>query len=257
MCAVLRSSVGRQGNYGVDTPIVPAVQAFIALLLLQVGYKQLTEEEDGQGVWVMCAGGVLLAFALCYLHASRRGKFRAWNRALSELHLRGDEQVLDVATGRGAVATLVAARVPKGKVLAVDTWAKRGRLTSSKGDTEDTIARKNAVAEKVADRIEFKMADMRAIPVAGNRFDLVTCSLGISSLSPADLRQEAVDEIVRVLKPGGRLAIADINNTKEYQRRLSDLGMEDVKARSMGWEAWYGGPWRPTILVTARKPKLL
>jgi arsenite methyltransferase len=256
MCAVLRSSVGRQGNYGVDTPIVPAVQSFIALLLLQVGFKQLTDEQDDQGVWVMAAGGLLLVMAMCYLHASRRGKFRAWNRALADMHLNGDEQVLDVATGRGAVATLVASRVPKGKVMAVDTWAKRSRLTSNKGDTEDTIARKNAVADKVADRIEFKTADMRNIPVAGNRFDLVTCSLGVSALSPADQRQDAVDEMVRVLKPGGRLAIADINNTKDFQRRLSDLGMEDVKARSMGWEAWYGGPWRPTILVTARKPKL-
>lgn len=252
---MLRTSVGRQGNYGVDTPIVPAVQTFIALLLLQTGYKKMTEDQDGQGAWVMVAGGLLLAMALCYLHASRRGKFRAWNRALADMRLQGDEQVLDVATGRGAVATLVASRVPKGKVLAVDTWARRSRLTSGKGDSEDTIARKNAVADKVADRIEFKTADMRDIPVAGNRFDLVTCSLGVSVLSPADQRQEAVDEMVRVVKPGGRLAIADINNTKDYAKRLSDLGMEDVESRSMGWEAWYGGPWRPTVLVTARKPK--
>ena len=254
---MLRTSVGRQGNYGVDTPAVPAVQSFIALLLMQVGYKQLTVEEDGQGVWVMLAGGLLLTIALIYLHASRRGKFRAWNRALADLHMRGDEQVLDVATGRGAVATLAASRVPKGKVMAIDTWAKRSRLTSNKSDSEDTIARKNAVADKVADRIEFKHSDMRDIPVAGNRFDLVTCSLGVGMLSPAEQRQDAVDEMVRVVKPGGIVAISDINFTKEYARRLSDLGMEDVKSRSMGWDAWYGGPWRPTILVTARKPKLL
>lgn len=254
---MLRTSVGRQGNYGVDTPAVPAVQSFIALLLLQVGYKQLTQEEDGQGVWVMVAGGLLLTMALVYLHASRRGKFRAWNRVLADMRLNGNEQVLDVATGRGAVATLVASRVPKGKVLAVDTWAKRSRLVGTKGDSEDTIARKNAVADKVADRIEFKTADMRSMPLPGNSFDLVTCSLGVSALSPADQRQDAVDEMVRVVKPGGRLAIADINNTKDYAKRLADLGMEQVETRSMGWEAWYGGPWRPTILVTARKPKLL
>ncbi len=251
---MLRSTVGRQGNYGVDTPIVPAVQSFIALLLMQTGFKQWSNQEDNQGLWVIAAGTLLLAMALCYLHVSRRGKFRIWNRVLADLELRGDEQALDVATGRGAVATLAATRLPKGKVTAVDTWAKRSRLTSSKGGSEDTIARKNAVADGVGDRVEFKLADMRDLPMAGNKYDLVTCSLGISSLAGADQRQDALDETVRVLKPGGRLAITDYNNTREYVRRLSDLGMEDVKSRSLGWEGWYGGPWRPTVLVSARKP---
>jgi hypothetical protein len=60
---------------------------------------------------------------------------------------------------------------------------------------------------------------------------------------------------VRVLRPGGRLAIADIRYvTAEYTARLRERGMEDVHARGLGWRFWYGGPWVATNLVTARKP---
>lgn len=253
---MLRTSIGRQGNYGVDTPIVPAVQAFIALMLLQIGIQTVNGDGDDQkqGWWPIGAGAILLAISLTYLHATRRGKFRVWSRVLGRMQLKGDEQVLDLGTGRGAVATLVAARVPKGKVIGVDTWSQRSRIGGNrKGDPESVIARRNADLEGV--KVEFKTGDMRRLGLPGNQFDVVVSNLAIGSLTHAAERESAIDEAVRVLKPGGRVAIADTNFTGEFARRLTDLGMHDVKIESLGWEVWYGGPWRPTKLVSARKPR--
>jgi ubiquinone/menaquinone biosynthesis C-methylase UbiE len=208
---------------------------------------------DPQGWWLIGAGSILLAIALTYLHAARRGKFIAWSRVLGQLNLTGTERALDLGCGRGAVTTLLAARLPSGSVLGVDTWRTRSRLMSNRDGTEDQIARRNAEAEGVAEVVEFQQGDIRGLGVDGNQFDVVVSGLGISAVPDADGRRAAVEEAVRVTRPGGRLLIADVRHTKEYARHLAELGCEHVQSRSMGWEAWYGGPWLSTILVTATK----
>lgn len=250
---MLFGSVGRRGNYGVDTPGVPATQAFLALVMFQIGIKRIDSEGDSQGWWLIGAGTLLLSIALVYLHASRRGKFRVWSRALGGLHLEGTEQALDLNCGRGAVTTLVAARLTTGKVLGVDSWARRSMLVSKRGGSEDQIARQNGVVEGVADRVQFKQADIRDLAIEGNHYDLVVSGMGISNLPTADERQRAIDEAVRVTKPGGRLLIADVRNIDRYAQRLRDLGCE-VTTEPAGWEAWFGGPWMSTTLIHATKP---
>ena len=49
-------------------------------------------------------------------------------------------------------------------------------------------------------------------------------------------REKAIEEAVRVLRPGGRLLIADLMSTRLYQRYLTELGMLAVPAG-----AWAGG----------------
>lgn len=59
---------------------------------------------------------------------------------------------------------------------------------------------------------------------------------------------------MRVLKPGGRLLIADINATGAYAERLRQRGMSDIQRRGLGWRFWYGGPWVAAVALSARKP---
>src|SRR5215510_13821428 len=66
-------------------------------------------------------------------------------------------------------------------------------------------------------------------------------------------REKAIEEAVRVLRPGGRLMIADIFATRQYSAHLMKLGMRNVERHDLGWRLWWSGPWLATRLVTAYK----
>jgi SAM-dependent methyltransferase len=99
--------------------------------------------------------------------------------------------------------------------------------------------------------------DMTAMPYCDGAFDLITSSLAIHNIDQFSLandgRLQAIDEAVRVLKPGGRLLIADLMWTAVYAQRLRDLGMVDVRQRTLGWRSWYA-PGMGAVLVMATKP---
>jgi hypothetical protein len=52
-------------------------------------------------------------------------------------------------------------------------------------------------------------------------------------------RNKVIEEEVRVLRPGGRLMIADIGGTGLYRNQLIRLGMRDVVRRKLGWRLWW------------------
>jgi arsenite methyltransferase len=95
---------------------------------------------------------------------------------------------------------------------------------------------------------------MKALPFADNSFDLVVSSLAVHNISGRVGRAKAIEEAVRVLRPGGRLLIADIRATGHHQAQLAAIGMKDVTRTGLGWRFWWGGPWAATRLVTATKP---
>ena len=94
---------------------------------------------------------------------------------------------------------------------------------------------------------------MRELPFANGTFDLVVSSLAIHNISQHEGRDKALEEAVRVLKPRGRLMIADIRATKRYAEHLRELGMTDVSQQLLDWRFWYGAPWVMTNLVKASK----
>ncbi len=105
----------------------------------------------------------------------------------------------------------------------------------------------------MAERVELHTGDLTGLPFEDAGFDVVVSSLAIHNIRGEAARATAVDEAVRVLRPGGRLAIVDISAVGEYQRRLIELGAQNVQVRTLGWRVWWGGPWMGTRLVTAVK----
>jgi arsenite methyltransferase len=205
----------------------------------------------GKRVTAALAGGSAVAMVSAmgwYVYATRSGKFVVWDRVLDELRLRGDETVLDLGCGRGAVLLAAAKRLPRGRAMGVDLW----RADQTDNSREATLA--NAALENVADRVEVHTADMTALPLAGDSVDVVVSNLAIHNIPTRAGRRQALDEAVRVLRPGGRLAIADLWETRQHAARLRELGWRNVKRRNLGWRMWYGGPWFSTRLVTATKP---
>jgi ubiquinone/menaquinone biosynthesis C-methylase UbiE len=191
----------------------------------------------------------MLAVLGFYLQSTLRGKFVVWADLLDQLHLRGDERILDLGCGRGAVLLMAAQHLTTGRAVGVDLW----RSVDQSGNSLEAT-RRNATAEGVADRVEMQTGDMTALPFEDNGFDVVVSSLAIHNISGSAGREKAINEAVRVLRPGGRLIIADIKATGQYYAQLAKLGMSDLARRRLGWRLWWGGPWGATRLVTATKP---
>lgn len=232
----------RRGSYGIDAPY-----ALVGCAVAAVAY--LAAAILSRRVGPLVAALLLLAIAALVFHATLRGKFVVWARLLDELGLRGDERILDMGCGRGAVLLLATRHLTTGRAVGVDLW----RGADQSGNSAEAT-RRNAVAEGVADRVEVHTGDMRALPYEDGRFDLVVSSLAIHNIRGRGEREKAIGEAVRVLRPGGRLMVADVRGTRQHQAQLTRLGMSDVTRRGLGWRFWWGGPWGQTRLVTATKP---
>ena len=231
----------RNGTYGIDAPYVPALMG-VGLL----GCLGLMVFAKVGGLWITAVA--IAAMLALYLHTTLRGKFVVWRELLDAQAWRGDEEVLDLGCGRGAILLMAATRLPHGRATGVDIWSSKDQS----GNAMEVTAR-NAEAEGVADRIELRTADMRELPFADASFDLVISNVAIHNISDAAGRDRAIDEAWRVLRPGGRLLVADISKSAQYQRHLRAHGIDSAR-RSLGWRTWWGGPWMPTMLVTATKP---
>ena len=245
---------GRRGDYGYDAPLtglLPPAAGGLTLAALSAyhhrhGRRALATVE-------LLTSVPLLATAAVYVHATRKGKFDVWAELLAHLQLRGDEYVLDMGCGRGAVMAMLAKLVPRGHVVGLDLW----RTEDQSGNNLE-VTRRNLIAEGVAERCELKTGDMLAMPFENNTFDLVVSSLAIHNIDERDLRNhrrrlQAVSEAIRVLKPGGRLLITDLLWTRRYAQHLRQFGMHNVEQRSLGWRFWYA-PFLGADLVTATKP---
>ena len=239
----------QRGEYGYDAPY--ALWAFTALGAAAAAVA-LTASLTRRGHLAAVTAGYsafFLANALSFFYTTRRGKFHVWDGILERLRLRGDERVLDMGCGRGAVLTAVARRLTTGRVTGVDLWS-----THDQSGNAREVTLRNAALEGVQDRVDIETGDMRALPFPDASFDVVVSSLAIHNIPSNGDRARAIGEAWRVLKPGGRLLIADIRATALYLKTLRGLGASDLTRRRLGWRFWYGNPVAATSLVTASKP---
>ena len=246
----------RRGAYGFDAPYAPLLMALGGACLLALSVGRLCSGEMNSalhgfagfapgvaGLWLFLNAGV-------FVYTTRAGKFAVWAEPLDRLDLKGNERLLDVGCGRGAVLLMAAQRLPRGRAVGVDIWSARDQS----GNAEQ-VTRQNAALEGVAERVELHSADMRHLPFDDGSFDVVVSSLAIHNISGAGERAKAVREAARVLKSGGKLAIADIRYTRADASELEACGLKITERRSLGVRFWYAaGPWAATRLVAAIKP---
>jgi arsenite methyltransferase len=239
----------RRGDYGYDAPY-----ALVTFAMLGAGstVAALVSWATGGRVIAMFAGyaAFFSANAISFFYTTRHGKFRVWEDVLDGLRLGGDERILDMGCGRGAVLIAVARRLTTGRVTGIDLWSTHDQSGNSR-----EVTLENAALEGVRDRIEVETGDMRRLPFADGSFDLVVSSLAIHNVRSSGERAKAIEEAWRVLKPGGRLVIADIRATARYADTLRALGASGIARRSLGWRFWYGNPFARTSLVTASKSR--
>ncbi len=138
-----------------------------------------------------------------------RGQWRELRQKTANLaRIQPGEQVLDVGCGTGTLAIEVARLVGgAGRVIGVDPGTEQLACARSKA------ARRNLP-------IDFQIGTIEQLAFSDQTFDVVLSTLMMHHL-PDSIKRQGLTEIARVLKPGGRLVIADFKHKKERQGRAA------------------------------------
>ncbi len=122
--------------------------------------------------------------------------------------LKKGETIVDLGSGAGFDCFVAAKQVgQEGKVIGVDM-------------TPDMIsAARNNAAKGGFPQVEFRLGEIEALPVGDDQVDVImsNCVINLSPDKPAVFR-----ESYRILKPGGRLSIADVVATEEMPAEVKE-----------------------------------
>lgn len=146
------------------------------------------------------------------------GLFQGWtDRVLDAARVGPGDKVLDVGCGTGVLARAAAARVePSGSVTGLDI--NPGML---------------AVAARIAPEVKWQQGAAESLPFENNTFDAVVSQFGLMLFEDP---RAALEEMRRVLAPGGRLAVMvfdSLDNNPAYEAYvavLEHLGLEQAAA---------------------------
>jgi len=142
------------------------------------------------------------------------GQDARWKATLVRMaEVRAGQRALDLACGTGDIAFAVAARGARS--IGLDITHRMLQLAQAKS----TAAR-------------FITGDMTSLPFRSASFDLITTGYGLRNVPDLDL---AIDEIARVLRPGGRLLSLDFNRPESTMIRAAYLAYLTAVGATLGW----------------------
>ena len=142
------------------------------------------------------------------------GQDARWKAKLVALaNVRPGDRALDLACGTGDLAIAIANQ--GGHATGLDITYRMLQLGA---------ARSTAV--------RFIAGDMSSLPFQSRLFDLVTTGYGLRNVPDLDA---AIDEIARVLKPGGRLLSLDFNRPESAIVRAAYLSYLTLVGSTLGW----------------------
>lgn len=127
---------------------------------------------------------------------------RGWRKkAINSLRPINPKLILDVATGTGDLA-IEALKLNPDKVIGVDI-----------SELMLDVGREKLIKLKLEERIELRKGDSENLRFENNHFDAITVAFGVRNFENLQL---GVDEMYRVLKPGGRIAILEFSKIKTF-----------------------------------------
>ena len=131
---------------------------------------------------------------------------KGWRKkAIKHLESYRPQTILDIATGTGDFAILAAEMLYPQKLIGADI---------SEGMME--IGRKKVKQKGLQDIISFEKEDCLALSYPDNSFDAVTAAFGIRNFANLD---KGLQEMCRVLKPGGHLSILELTTPVTFPMR--------------------------------------
>lgn len=111
------------------------------------------------------------------------------------------KQILDIATGTGDLALMMASLNPE-RIVGLDI---------SSGMLE--VGKQKIAKAKLSNKIEMIVGDSEEMSFKDNTFDAITVSFGVRNFANLD---KGIKEIARVLKPDGALVILETSNPTKF-----------------------------------------
>jgi demethylmenaquinone methyltransferase / 2-methoxy-6-polyprenyl-1,4-benzoquinol methylase len=143
-------------------------------------------------------------------------------RAIAELKEVNPKLVLDVATGTADVALLLHKYLDPEKVIGIDI---------SEGMLEH--GRQKVEKQKLKHKIELQAGDSEAIKFPNNTFDAITVAFGVRNFENL---QQGLAEMLRVLKPGGKLVVLEFSKPKKRVfKSLYNVYMNIIAPQAGKW----------------------
>jgi demethylmenaquinone methyltransferase/2-methoxy-6-polyprenyl-1,4-benzoquinol methylase len=146
-----------------------------------------------------------------------------WRRkAIRILQKEKPALVLDVATGTADMAILACKMIEKIKLVGIDI-----------SDQMLEVGRKKIEKEGFTEKIRLQIGDSETINFAENTFDAVMAAFGVRNFEHLE---KGLSEMIRVLKPGGRLIILEFSRPRSKAvRRIHQLYMGIVAPKLARW----------------------
>jgi arsenite methyltransferase len=235
-------------NYGIDAPGVVR-NLFVAGVLLPVLGWLVPVLRIGP-VTILWKSGAVVTGILCLIEGvlmvvyAKHGKFLHRDRMLGMIDWKGNEQVLDVGTGRGLLAIGAARKLTTGRSTGIDIWSSKDLSDNA---LEQTMH--NVDVEGMSGKVDIQNGDATAMNFPDASFDVVLSNLCIHNIPSRASRDQACREILRVLKPGGRAVISDFIKTGDYVKAFKAEGATTSRT---GWDFLRTFP--PLRIVEVRKP---
>lgn len=237
-------------DYGIDAPnVVRNLFLFgAACLLLSLVIPRAIHVapnlDFGLRVPLRWTGAGLVIEGLWFVLYVKYGKYKHRDMMLGLHTWRGDEQVLDVGCGRGLLLAGAAKRLTTGHATGIDIWSN----VDLSGNAESATLH-NLQLEHVADRCTLISIGAQEMPFDDASFDVIVSNLCVHNIYDTPTRKQALNQIVRVLKPGGIALICDYKKTGEYAEYFRTAGLTVTKKRGS-----FLTTFPPLTVVIARKP---
>jgi SAM-dependent methyltransferase len=184
-------------------------------------------------LWI-AAGVTLIIFVYLtyvYYQFSEQGggmQRRLWTLLLDNLHCADCHEMLDIGTGNGPLAILLAAKHPEARVTGIDYWGEAWEYSQQ-------MCAQNADAMGVGQRTHFQKASASHLPFEDGTFDAAVSHFVFHEVADAPDKRAVIREALRVIRKGGTFAFQDMFLDKALYGDIDSLlstirnwGIEDV-----------------------------